>query len=399
MESLKNNARWARRKFNAKLPAPLRSALRARRIRQALHWQVMIDSIVSAHSYRPILLFMPSLSWRTNEGQLFQRPQHLASALAKAGALVFYLETTIQKPSAAFEQIEPGLVICQAPLAAFWKLPAPWGVAMTWNLPFVRGFEGLNLIYDYVDDLTAFGGSQKILREEHVQALSQAKIVLATSRRLYEDALQSRPDTLLCPNGVEFEHFHTAVSTKDEAAIPSDMLALVQSGRKIAGYYGALARWFDYELLSQLAQERPEINFVLIGSDHDQTLSASKVLDLSNVTYLGVKPYAQLPGYLRCFSAAIIPFKLNEITHATSPLKLFEYMAGGKPVVITPMEETSRYPGVLVAATAEEFSKKLDLAFQLANSAPYVKQITLLAQQNTWAMRAGQIMAAVQSKS
>jgi glycosyltransferase involved in cell wall biosynthesis len=96
---------------------------------------------------------------------------------------------------------------------------------------------------------------------------------------------------------------------------------------------------------------------------------------------------------LRHFDVATIPFRLNAITHATSPLKLFEYMAACKPVVITPMQESMRYAGVLVARDALEFSAQLDRALEMRHDQTYLATLKRVAQENTWEARARQILA------
>ena len=116
---------------------------------------------------------------------------------------------------------------------------------------------------------------------------------------------------------------------------------------------------------------------------------------MPNVHWLGRKKYIQLPTYLAHFTAAIIPFKLEELTHATSPLKLFEYMAGGKPVVATPMAESTRFPGVLTAAVPVEFAEQLDVAIMLRQDSEYLALIDGIARENTWKARADTLLAQI----
>ena len=162
------------------------------------------------------------------------------------------------------------------------------------------------------------------------------------------------------------------------------------------GYYGALARWFDYPLVEAVATSRPDLVFILIGLDYDGSLKASGLLNLPNVHWLGLRNYSDLPRYLHSFDVAMIPFELNTITHATSPLKLFEYLAGGKPVVVTPMQESLRYEGVLVASNPGEFSRQLDRALELRSSPDYLALIDRVARENTWEVRARHILEALQ---
>ena len=217
---------------------------------------------------------------------------------------------------------------------------------------------------------------------------------MATADRLYRDALTARPDCKWCPNGVDYEHFARARDRK--AGLPPQAMApVLAAGKPIIGYCGALARWFDYDLVGAVAAQRQDLAFVLIGPDYDHTLVGSGLYRLPNVTWLGPRPYSDLPQFLRYFDAAMIPFRLNPITHATSPLKLFEYMASGKPAVITPMQESMRYRAVLVGRNVAEFSARLDEALALAKDPAYLAAIDQVARENTWDARALTILEAL----
>jgi glycosyltransferase involved in cell wall biosynthesis len=206
---------------------------------------------------------------------------------------------------------------------------------------------------------------------------------------LLDQVRSHRSNALLCPNGVDYEHFARA---REAGPPPEELKPILQLGRPIVGYYGALANWFDYELLISLAVARPDFSYVLIGPDYDGSLKRSPISHFPNIHYLGVQPYLRLPEYLRFFGVATIPFRLNRITHATSPLKLFEYMAGGKPVVITPMAESMQYEGVLVGEGAEGFSAMLDKALVLRSDDAYLELIDQVARDNTWGSRAELIL-------
>ena len=337
------------------------------------------------------IVFPASLDWSE---QLFQRPQQMAAALAKQEAQVLYFQHREHWESEPFRQLQPGLVLCSAPVEVSWELPGRrlFSYAMTWNCRSALAPNIEGIIYDYVDDLGVFPGNPRRLASDHAVLLRDARLALATSECLFSDIKTARPDALLCPNGVDYEHF--AQARNPQLPPPEDLAALIAEGKPLAGYVGALARWFDYTLLEKTASARPDWNFVLIGPDHDQTLPES-CLSLPNVHWLGARPYQALPAYLRCFSAALIPFQLNPITHATSPLKLYEYMAAGKPVISTPIQEAARTPGVLLAQDAGEFAEQLERARLLSLDADYLAQIDEVARQNTWERRAKQIIEAL----
>jgi glycosyltransferase involved in cell wall biosynthesis len=357
-------------------------------LRQILHSQT---------SRKPMILFVPSVNWESGGHHLFQRPQQLALALARQGALVFYMQALNKGEKQGFSLLEDGLYLSSVPLETFWILEQPLVYALTWNLRFLLDLENPHVIYDYLDDIETFTGDRREMRRHHQKTLKSASLVLATSHRLQADAQKSRPDALLCPNGVDYTHFQRC-RQPSAAPPPGDMQPFLQQGKKIAGYYGALARWFDYPLLRQVAQMRPDLNFILLGCDLDNTLQPSELLTEPNIHWLGIKPYETLPDYLRYFDVTLIPFVLNEITHSTSPLKLFEYLGGGKPVILTPMEESLRCPGVLPARDAEAFSHQIDEGLRLAQDAAYLQLSSLVAQENTWQQRADLILHALRER-
>lgn len=353
-----------------------------------------LAKIVGEHpEAKEIFIFPPSLSW---DGQLFQRPQQLAKALAGQGALVFYLESHGGRPWGRLQEEAPRLHRCTLPAEAFADIPDAIVYILTWNRSHLGAFGARRLIYDFVDSLEVFPAHYPgALLREHLALLRRATMVLAASRSLHRQAREVRGDALLCPNAVDYEHFVQARQAGPTAP-PEDLRAVLDRGRPVIGYYGALAEWLDYELLESLALSRTDLSFVLIGPDYDGSLPRSGLDRLPNVSWLGRKNYAELPDYLRHFDVATIPFRLNTITHATSPLKLFEYMAGGKPVVITPMEESLVYEGVLAATDAHAFSRRLDEALGLRNDKGYLETIDRVARQNTWRSRADLILGGLE---
>jgi glycosyltransferase involved in cell wall biosynthesis len=350
-----------------------------------------IRNILDQHQHvRHILVFAPSLKWNF---ELFQRPQQLAIALARRGVLVFYMEPELYR-SYRISQLKDRLYLCDLPSDAFEAVTGPLVYLLCWNRDYLKGFTSPRLIYDYIDDLSVFRGDPERIARDHGELLSSALLTMATADHLYQDAVSRRPDCLLCPNGVDYEHFARArgqwVSIPPEALAPA-----VAEGKPIIGYCGALAWWFDYDLLRTVAEQRKDLSFVLIGPNYDNTLVKSGIYQLPNMTWLGIQPYSELPDFLRYFDVAIIPFRVNKITQATSPLKLFEYMASGKPVLITPMHESMRYEGVMVASSATEFSSKLDEALELATDPAYLAVIDRVAGENTWDARAVTILKAL----
>lgn len=379
-----------------RLSNPLRVALRRRRLETLLPIRKQALELASNFpAERPLIIFPPSLDWHT---QLFQRPQQLAIALARQGALVFYLQPNPVPTAPVFQEIQPGLYLCNTSPEALTDFVAPTIYLLTWNRAHEKAFDNPQIIYDYVDDIAVFEGNYTTMKRDHERLVRTARLVLTTAERLYRQTLPLRNDALLCPNGVVIDHFKQArqpiAGAIDAADAPGDLRAILSEGKPVIGYYGALAAWFDYPLLDSLCNLRSDLEFVLIGPDYDGSLPPA-LLEHPNLHWLGVKPYEQLPRYLLYFTVAMIPFQLNDITHSTSPLKLFEYMAGGKPVVITPMEESMRTPGVLVASDVHSFSQQIDRALILRHDPAYLLQLEQVSEQNTWDIRARQILSAL----
>lgn len=377
-----------------------KSWLLVRRTRQvfrlALHPRLLISQRADLRTHfdqnrgtrEACWVFAPGLSWAR---QLFQRPQQLALALGQLGQLVYYLEPEPLPRQPTLTQVGQGVWLVNAPPEALDFLPSPLLYLLPWSDSPARCFASPRLVYDIVDDFSAFRVNQRLLRYQHSQRIHQAKCVLVTAHRLLEQFQPQRSDALLCPNGVDYSHFHT-----HGQAAPPDLADLLAAGKPILGYYGALAEWLDYPLLSSLAALRSDLSFLLIGPSHDLSLESSGLLQISNIHWIGPRPYAHLPSYLQAFDTALIPFRITPVTNATSPIKLFEYLAGGKPVVSTPITECQNLPGVFTAATAVDFSAQIDRALACKNDPAYLNLIDQTALQNTWDARARQILESLQ---
>lgn len=346
--------------------------------------------LVDDQPYGPVIVIAPNLPWDIH---LFQRPHQLAIEFARQGALVFYTTEIMRFDLPAFEKLEDRLYLCNVHLEILNTIPEMAAYVLTWNAGYLTVLKPTTIIYDYIDDISVFMGEIDDLQRNHQQLLQQAKIVTATAVSLYNEVQSLRPDAILCPNGVDFHRFAAARHRSEPP--PSDLVPILAKDQPIIGYYGALAHWFDYALLEQVAILRPKYSFVLIGPDLYGTAASQDLLQLPNVNWLGVKQYATLPPYLSHFDVATIPFCINEITKATSPIKLFEYMAAGKPVVVTPMQESLRYPAVLVGDTPENFAARLDEALRLRSDSTYQETLDAVARQNTWQIRSAQILEAL----
>jgi glycosyltransferase involved in cell wall biosynthesis len=166
----------------------------------------------------------------------------------------------------------------------------------------------------------------------------------------------------------------------------------------VVGYYGAIAEWFDFELLAHAARQHRDWQFVLIGLTNRKADLDGFTGEHPNVHYLGEKPYESLAAYLAHFDVGIIPFLVNDVTNAVSPVKLFEYAAGGKPIVSTAFTEVCQYSEVLTAGDGDEFVQQLRRALQLGRDAAYQEKLARLAESNSWQDRAARILKTIEEQ-
>lgn len=243
------------------------------------------------------------------------------------------------------------------------------------------------LVYDCIDNFALFHkGRRSILDAERVLA-SEADVVFATADELLERMRQLNPNSILLPNGADFAHFSSA---SGQIQPPPDIARI---GKPVLGYVGEIAWWFDFDLVRDLATQNPDWSLVLIGQTHEAR--ASKLGQVPNIHLLGRKPYSELPAYLSRFDVCLLPFKINDLTSAVNPVKLYEYLAAGKPVVSTPMREVLKYRDVVSVAKPDEFSAAVSSALQSGNEPALVQRRQEVARRNSWDMRVEEILRVI----
>ncbi|HZU36179.1 MAG TPA: glycosyltransferase [Gemmataceae bacterium] len=207
-------------------------------------------------------------------------------------------------------------------------------------------------IYRVADYNAGFGNFTGAMRRLEERLIRTVDIVAYSSERLGEVVRKLGPRHMVyLPNGVDFDHF------QGSRALPPEYARL--PGPRVV-YVGALDVWFDYELLTHAAQQLPKVSFVLIGPDRT---ARARLKGLTNVHLIGPRPYVQLPAYLQHADAGIIPFDVGgrpDLVHAVNPLKLYECLACGLPVIATAWEalRALRSPAYLTT-TPQEFVHEL----------------------------------------
>jgi glycosyltransferase involved in cell wall biosynthesis len=348
-----------------------------------------------ARNSKGVIIFLPSVGWDLIN---VQRSHHLARQFARGGYISIFDCTNAYDDVDGFREIEPNLFLFRADEHYLYEFPQAVLWALTYNFDRKDAYPShFQTVYDWIDDIEVFPYDRQFMEANHQRALQESTVVASVAKRLHQQAIVVRPEAIYLPNGVDDKHFANAgIKLPDD----SDLRLLLEEGKPIAGYYGAFAEWFDYEKLEQLAVLRPDWNFLLIGQRYDLSMSqrGASLLKRSNVHWIGPRKYEVLPAYLRIFDVAMIPFLINDITLATSPLKLYEYFAGGKPVVTSPMPECMAYSEVFAVEHLQEFSEALDKARIQGRDQGFCDHLRNLARQNSWSARVQTLEKYLQDK-
>lgn len=213
------------------------------------------------------------------------------------------------------------------------------------------------VVYHCVDDLKNWPGTPKsILESAEAALLRTANVVFTTSPRLYEERRILNSNTYYLPNVADFEHFSKA--RESNAEIPPDLAAISMPR---LGFIGAISGVkLDFSLLKHIATEHPEWSIVLIGAVGvgDPWTNISEIAGIPNIHFLGPRPYARLPNYLKGFQIGLLPNRLNDYTASMFPMKFFEYLAAGLPVVSVNLPALRNYCDVVsIADSPTAFSQ------------------------------------------
>jgi UDP-galactopyranose mutase len=251
---------------------------------------------------------------------------------------------------------------------------------------FSEGFDPELVVYDCMDELSAFKGAPPQLAERESELLEEADVVFTGGVSLYESKRRQHVNVHAFPSSIDVAHFAKAKEKfgisepKDQAEIPHPR----------AGFYGVIDERFDIELLAKMSSLRPEVHFVVLGPV--AKIDAGQLPRAANIHYLSGKSYDELPSYLAGWDVALLLFALNDATRYISPTKTPEYLAAGRPVVSTPIRDVVRGYGdsglVTVADTPEAFAAAIDQALQPQTAewnAAVEKKLAGSSWDSTWA--------------
>lgn len=240
-------------------------------------------------------------------------------------------------------------------------------------------------IYDCMDNYAHFfsGAARRRLAREEKRMLEDCDLVFASSDGLLARCSQHNRNVHLLRNGVDFEHF-----LKESLDETSSLPAVSDIQSPLIGYAGTIGPWVDVALLADVARTYTSSTLVLLGPVESDVRSLER---LPNVRLLGERPYAEIPDLLHLLDVCLIPFNLNSLTRDVNPIKLYEYMALGKPVVSTALPEVARHRDVCYVADSREAFVRLvgDALQEAGNTNPAMSaRRQHVALSNVWQQRA-----------
>lgn len=344
------------------------------------------------------IVCLPIIDWDYR----FQRPQQLLAQFAEAGHRVFYVNLAFREQGAPWVITEKRTNVYEVSLraparnvytdamddaardalfASVDALRRDLGIeaaATVVHLPFwwplarkAREAFGWPVVYDCMDNHAGFSVIRPEMLSQEQGLIASADLVVVSSPFLEEEARRHNANVVLLRNACEYEHF--ALPTK------------APGPRPVIGYYGALEDWIDADLVADVAERRPDWSFVLVG--RPVSLDTSRLSRLANVSMPGEQPYPLIPGWLHQFDVAIIPFKRTPLTEATNPVKAYEILASGKPIVSVPIPEMAALgPLVRLAATAAKMEREIANALAAEDPA-LIEARRAFAREHTWSKR------------
>ncbi len=334
---------------------------------------------------------------------LYQRPQQLLTRLADRGHRVFYVSQFFDpgEGAPAAHRLRPRVVALRlrgssrrlfaeelpggeedALLGSLAALREREGIASAVSVvhqPFwwplarrARSAFGWPVLYDCMDDHAGFSTNERSVAGPEEGILSGADAVAASSRLLERKLRGAGREVVLVPNGCDAGYFESIAPRR-------------RADRPTVGYYGCIADWFDADLVADLAQRRPDWDFLLIGPTYLADLT--RLPGLPNVTFPGLVPYGELLAAIERIDVFLLPFRRSPLTDAASPVKAYEIMATGRPLVAVRLPELEAF-GDLVrfADDADGFESQVETALREDDPAIVARRRDF-ARRNSWEAR------------
>jgi UDP-galactopyranose mutase len=255
-------------------------------------------------------------------------------------------------------------------------------------LPFTNHLTPELVVYDCMDELSAFKFAPPQLTTLEKELFKKADIVFTGGQSIYESKKKAHRNIHAFPSSIDKHHFGQARKIKKD---PADQKNIPHPR---FGFFGVIDERFDIELIDAVAKAKPDWHFVLLGPV--VKIDPAILPKYDNIHYLGGKKYDELPNYIAGWDVAMVAFAMNESTRFISPTKTPEYLAAGKPVISTPIRDVVRPYGdnklVHIVSNADEFISAAEKELNTKRRTSWLKKVDDFLLYNSWDRTWGQMV-------
>jgi glycosyltransferase involved in cell wall biosynthesis len=353
----------------------------------------MLKNLKTEINGKNVYIIIPCIDWNI---PLFQRPHQVAYNLSKKeNSIVLFFPDQYQYDNfASCKKIDINLWLYSIRMKREVNKLLENAKSKTVFMSWTRHADLLNyinydkLVYEYIDEMSLFYYYNDEMEKTHQILMQKADLTVCTASELYKKAAPYAKRVLLSENAGDYNFFYE----NRDCSIEPKLKEKIKGYSCVIGYYGCLAYWFDYKTICEVANRRNDWLFVLVGYEFDNSFQQLNGIKHNNIIYISAQPYEKLPYYVSAFDIQTIPFVINEVTKSTSPVKLFEYMASGKPILTSNLPECLKYKSVYTYSNTDEFIKKVEILLNLDKNHTYYKTMEIEALENTWEARVNNIL-------
>ncbi|MBV9659216.1 MAG: glycosyltransferase [Verrucomicrobia bacterium] len=268
--------------------------------------------------------------------------------------------------------------VLAGPLGLRFREPVQWFYDPMAATPFAGHMKERAIVFDCMDQLSQFRGApQELIRRER-ELLAAADVVFAGGPKIGREKIRYNANTHSYGCGVDVSHFSRA--RRKTTPLPADIAHLPGP---VFGFFGVVDERMDYDLVAALADAQPQGSVVILGPT--TKIDPATLPQRPNLHWLGGRDYQQLPDYVRGFDVCLMPFAINAATEFINPTKALEYMATGRPIVSTAIEDVvEQFSDVVtIAPSPEEFLAACDRAAQSPDAGAIERGLEV-AERNSW---------------
>lgn len=263
--------------------------------------------------------------------------------------------------------------------------PSQAASLMTVRSDLIRCYDCMDDYVEMIRKVARLRSTVKFMEAKHNEILEKADIVFASSSKIELNCRSYAKQIIRVPNGVDFQHF------QDVAHCESRRNGTTV--KPIVGFWGHISYWVDFELIAKISEQRPDWTIRMIGECNDTGI-LERLKERPNIDLVGPVDYKQLPEHACEFDVCILPFVTKGLGESVNPVKMYEYLATGRPIVSTNIPEVRPYsPPIRIARDAYEFVSSIEDA--LKNPLEFRVSQLRIAECNDWKMRSAVIESSI----